>query len=213
MALHSFAVACRLLLVLSCFAPLGVSHLLCLSTRRFTPRILRFNVSPLFLLMAMNVILAAHNLQRDLKPPNETLWHTHEYELHLHIISSTQSTSNNPINTKNVKKAAEPPPTVASTAALSSNITMKTNCVFLLSTLASSAAFVVQPSMNLSSTQLHAQSFSRAEFVRNVATTSIASVLVSSAPRIAGADDAEDLSMPTAEEQKAQEVSKNIPIA
>ena len=81
------------------------------------------------------------------------------------------------------------------------------SCVFLLSALvASSMAFVVQPSASkMPSTQL---SSSRAEFIRNVATASIASVMVS-VPKIAGADDAGDLSMPTPEEQKAQEVSKD----
>lgn len=72
-------------------------------------------------------------------------------------------------------------------------------------------AFVVQPSAssNMPSTQLlSAQTSSRAEFIQNVATASIASVMVS-VPKIAGADDAGDLSMPTPEEQKAQEVSKD----
>ncbi len=84
------------------------------------------------------------------------------------------------------------------------------NCVFLLSALvASSVAFVVQPSASkIPSTQLSAQTSSRAEFIRNVATASIASVMVS-VPKLAGADDAGDLSMPTPEEQKAQEVSKD----
>lgn len=84
------------------------------------------------------------------------------------------------------------------------------NCVFLLSAiLASSVAFVVQPSASKKpSTQLSEQTSSRAEFIRNVATTSIATVMVS-VPKIAGADDAGDLSMPTPEEQKAQEVSKD----
>ena len=72
-------------------------------------------------------------------------------------------------------------------------------------------AFVVQPSASskMPSTQLlSAQTSSRAEFIQNVATASIASVMVS-VPKIAGADDAGDLSMPTPEEQKAQEVSKD----
>lgn len=70
-------------------------------------------------------------------------------------------------------------------------------------------AFVVQPSASkMPSTQLlSAQTSSRAEFIQNVATASIASVMVS-VPKIAGADDAGDLSMPTPEEQK-QEVSKD----
>jgi hypothetical protein len=82
------------------------------------------------------------------------------------------------------------------------------SCMFLLSALvASSVAFVVQPSaskMPSAQSQLLAQTSSRAEFIRNVATASIASVMVS-VPKIAGADDAGDLSMPTPEEQKAQE--------
>ena len=84
------------------------------------------------------------------------------------------------------------------------------NCLFLLSALvASSVAFVVQPSASkIPSTQLSVQTSSRADFIRNVATASIASVMVS-VPKIAGADDAGDLSMPTPEEQKAQEVSKD----
>jgi hypothetical protein len=88
------------------------------------------------------------------------------------------------------------------------------NCVFLLSAIlasSSSVAFVVQPSaskMPSTQSQLLAQTSSRAEFIRNVATASIASVMVS-VPKIAGADDAGDLSMPTPEEQKAQEVSKD----
>ena len=58
-------------------------------------------------------------------------------------------------------------------------------------------------------TTLSAQTSSRAEFLRDVAATSIASVMVS-LPGVAAADDAEDLAMPTEEEQKAIDVSQNI---
>jgi len=91
---------------------------------------------------------------------------------------------------------------------------MKSYCIFLVSALfASSEAFVLPSASSITTTQLSAQtSSSRAEFLRDVAATSIASVIVS-LPGVATADDAEDLAMPTAEEQKAQDVSKAISIA
>lgn len=80
-------------------------------------------------------------------------------------------------------------------------------CIFLVSALfASSEAFVL-PTTSSTKTQLSAQT--RAEFLRDVAATSIASVIVS-LPGAATADDAEDLAMPTAEEQKAADVSKAV---
>ncbi len=87
---------------------------------------------------------------------------------------------------------------------------MKSYCIVLVSTLfASSEAFVLPSASSITTTQLSAQtSSSRAEFLRDVAATSIASVIVS-LPGVATADDAEDLAMPTAEEQKAQDVSKD----
>mmetsp|Transcript_1090 Transcript_1090/g.1699 ORF Transcript_1090/g.1699 Transcript_1090/m.1699 type:complete len:141 (-) Transcript_1090:3228-3650(-) len=83
---------------------------------------------------------------------------------------------------------------------------MKSYCLFLVSALfASSEAFVLPSASSITTTQLSAQtSSSRAEFLRDVAATSIASVIVS-LPGVATADDAEDLAMPTAEEQKAQD--------
>ncbi len=87
--------------------------------------------------------------------------------------------------------------------------TMKSYCIFLLSSFfAASEAFVLPSASSIPKTQLSAKtSSSRAEFLRDVAATSIASVIVS-LPGMASADDTEDLSMPTAEEQKAQDVSK-----
>lgn len=87
---------------------------------------------------------------------------------------------------------------------------MKAISILLLSLFfASSAAFVVLSTVSSrsSSTSLSAQISSRAGFLRDVATTSIASVLVT-LPRIASAEDAEELLMPTAEEQKVQDVSR-----
>ena len=91
---------------------------------------------------------------------------------------------------------------------------MKSSCIlFLVSALfASSEAFVVtSTSASTTATKLSAQTSSRAEFLRDVAATSIASVMVS-LPGVAAADDAGDLAMPTEEEQKAIDVSYAIPI-
>mmetsp|Transcript_24270 Transcript_24270/g.35997 ORF Transcript_24270/g.35997 Transcript_24270/m.35997 type:complete len:143 (+) Transcript_24270:90-518(+) len=83
---------------------------------------------------------------------------------------------------------------------------MKSCCLVLVTALvASSEAFVLPSSSSTSipTTQLCAQtSSSRAEFLRDVAATSIASVIVS-LPGMATADDTDDLAMPTADEQKA----------
>ncbi|KAL7495338.1 hypothetical protein ACHAWT_004103 [Skeletonema menzelii] len=85
---------------------------------------------------------------------------------------------------------------------------MKSSCIlFLASALfASSEAFVVTSTSSITTT-LSAQTSSRAEFLRDVAATSIASVMVS-LPGVAAADDAEDLAMPTEEEQKAIDEAK-----
>ena len=74
----------------------------------------------------------------------------------------------------------------------------------MCSALAASEAFVLPSTSNTPSTQLSATS--RAEFLRDVAATSLASVII--IPGAASADDAEDLSMPTADEQKAIDVSE-----
>mmetsp|Transcript_26826 Transcript_26826/g.40551 ORF Transcript_26826/g.40551 Transcript_26826/m.40551 type:complete len:144 (-) Transcript_26826:56-487(-) len=84
---------------------------------------------------------------------------------------------------------------------------MKSCCVSVLviALVASSEAFVLPSSSSSSipTTHLCAQtSSSRAEFLRDVAATSIASVIVS-LPGMATADDTDDLAMPTADEQKA----------
>ena len=91
---------------------------------------------------------------------------------------------------------------------------MKSSCIlFLVSALfASSEAFVVtSTAASTTATKLSAQTSSRAEFLRDVAATSIASVMVS-LPGVAAADDAGDLAMPTEEEQKAIDVSHTIPV-
>lgn len=90
---------------------------------------------------------------------------------------------------------------------------MKSSCIlFLVSALfASSEAFVVTSTSAITTTKLSAQTSSRAEFLRDVAATSIASVMVS-LPGVAAADDAGDLAMPTEEEQKAIDVSHTIPV-
>mmetsp|Transcript_25380 Transcript_25380/g.41216 ORF Transcript_25380/g.41216 Transcript_25380/m.41216 type:complete len:140 (+) Transcript_25380:77-496(+) len=85
---------------------------------------------------------------------------------------------------------------------------MKSSCIFFLASalFASSEAFVVTSTSSITTT-LSAQTSSRAEFLRDVAATSIASVMVS-LPGVAAADDAEDLAMPTEEEQKAIDEAK-----
>jgi TctA family transporter len=87
-------------------------------------------------------------------------------------------------------------------------MTMKSCCIFLLSSFfASSEAFVLSSASLNPKTQLSAKtSSSRADFMRDVAATSIASV-IASLPGVVNADDTEDLSMPTADEQKALDVS------
>lgn len=86
---------------------------------------------------------------------------------------------------------------------------MKSSLFFISALFVSSSEAFVLPTTSSSATTSQLSAQTRAEFLRDVATTSIASVIVS-LPGVATADDTDDLAMPTAEEQKAADVSKAI---